>query len=241
MSIFELITKPLRDAAGKAVEVAKDAPVFVLQTALSGVGQVLQAGEKVRETVRRLTGEDGANDPPGSANGPAKSSAKIAEPEPAPARREPVIFAPRPEKKVTEKKTPQPVIFTPADRRDEADISEADIDAFLSELDGVAEIKDPQAAAKAPAEKAAHEAAETLKPSAPRKPKDTAPKPKRGRKPVEPIAGFAELTVGSLRARMRGKTAEQIRTYLEYEKVTAGRIEVIRMFENRLAKMEGEG
>ncbi|TDC11182.1 hypothetical protein E1267_01790 [Nonomuraea longispora] len=54
----------------------------------------------------------------------------------------------------------------------------------------------------------------------------------------EPLPGYAELTVASLRARMRGKTAEQIGDFLAYERATKGRAEVIRMFENRLAKLQ---
>nr|WP_246080984.1 hypothetical protein [Nonomuraea mesophila] len=55
---------------------------------------------------------------------------------------------------------------------------------------------------------------------------------------AEPLPGYAELTVASLRARMRGKTAEQISAFLAYERATTGRAEVIRMFENRLAKLQ---
>ncbi|MFD2348900.1 hypothetical protein ACFSTC_05050 [Nonomuraea ferruginea] len=54
---------------------------------------------------------------------------------------------------------------------------------------------------------------------------------------AEPLPGFASLSVASLRARMRGKTGEQIAEYLAYEQATSGRPEVIRMYENRLAKL----
>src|SRR5690606_6550682 len=54
---------------------------------------------------------------------------------------------------------------------------------------------------------------------------------------AEPIPGFASLSVASLRARMRGKTEEQIAEYLAYEQATSARPEVIRMYENRLAKL----
>ncbi|MET8870163.1 hypothetical protein ABZW11_45130, partial [Nonomuraea sp. NPDC004580] len=55
---------------------------------------------------------------------------------------------------------------------------------------------------------------------------------------TEPLPGYGQLTVASLRARMRGKTAEQIGDYLAYEKATTARPEVIKMFENRLAKLQ---
>ncbi|WP_157522931.1 hypothetical protein [Herbidospora cretacea] len=56
--------------------------------------------------------------------------------------------------------------------------------------------------------------------------------------PPEPIAGYAELTFASLRARMRGRSAAEIQSWLDYEKASTARAEVIRMFENRLAKLE---
>lgn len=55
---------------------------------------------------------------------------------------------------------------------------------------------------------------------------------------AEPLPGYAGLTVASLRARLRGKSAAQIQELLDYERATSGRPEVIRMFENRLAKLE---
>ena len=54
---------------------------------------------------------------------------------------------------------------------------------------------------------------------------------------VEPVPGYAGLTVASLRARMRGKSAAQIQAQLDYERATTGRPEVVKMFETRLAKM----
>ncbi|MGW0804265.1 hypothetical protein [Nonomuraea sp. NPDC002799] len=73
-----------------------------------------------------------------------------------------------------------------------------------------------------------------------------APEPKAAPEPVastpvnliEPLPGYSQLTVASLRARMRGKTAEQITDFLAYERTTTDRAEVIRMFENRLAKLQ---
>ncbi|MFC4058355.1 hypothetical protein ACFOWE_08620 [Planomonospora corallina] len=56
--------------------------------------------------------------------------------------------------------------------------------------------------------------------------------------PFEPLPGYAGLTVASLRARMRGKSIQQIRDMIAYEKATTARPEVVRMFENRLAKLE---
>ncbi|MFG3439069.1 hypothetical protein ACGF0J_17635 [Nonomuraea sp. NPDC047897] len=86
---------------------------------------------------------------------------------------------------------------------------------------------------------------------APAKPKAATPAAEAGARPeatpgtpagaaglVEPLPGYDDLTVASLRARMRGKSAEQISALLSYEQATAGRPEVVRMFENRLAKLQ---
>ncbi len=53
-----------------------------------------------------------------------------------------------------------------------------------------------------------------------------------------PIPGYDDLTLPSLRARLRTLDAEQLRVLLDYEKSTAGRAEVLTMFERRIAKLE---
>ncbi|TMR88291.1 hypothetical protein EJK15_67120 [Nonomuraea basaltis] len=65
-----------------------------------------------------------------------------------------------------------------------------------------------------------------------------AAEPAAATEPAEPLPGYSEMTVASLRARMRGKTAEQIGAFLAYERATKARPEVERMFENRLAKLQ---
>ena len=52
------------------------------------------------------------------------------------------------------------------------------------------------------------------------------------------MPGYSELTVASLRARMRGKTAVQIQELIAYERATSARDAVVKMYENRLAKLE---
>ncbi|MEO3793555.1 hypothetical protein ABGB14_25365 [Nonomuraea sp. B10E15] len=110
--------------------------------------------------------------------------------------------------------------------------------------------EEPAVAERAAAAKpAAKPKATQAKPKAARKPaarKSAAKEPAAAPEPVtapvtdlaEPLPGYAELTVASLRARMRGKTAEQISAFLAYERATTARAEVIRMFENRLAKLQ---
>jgi hypothetical protein len=53
-----------------------------------------------------------------------------------------------------------------------------------------------------------------------------------------PVANYDELSVASLRARMRGLNAAQLRILIGYESTHAERGTVLAMFERRLAKVE---
>ncbi|WP_327047882.1 hypothetical protein OG320_08400 [Microbispora sp. NBC_01189] len=61
-----------------------------------------------------------------------------------------------------------------------------------------------------------------------------------GGEQAEPLPGYANLTFASLRSRLRGKSAEQVHALLDYEKAHANRPEVVRMFQNRLSKLQSE-
>ena len=53
-----------------------------------------------------------------------------------------------------------------------------------------------------------------------------------------PIPGYDDLSVASLRARLRGLDAPGVQALLDYEKANARRDDVITMFERRLSKIE---
>jgi hypothetical protein len=53
-----------------------------------------------------------------------------------------------------------------------------------------------------------------------------------------PIPGYDDLSVASLRARLRGLDAAGVQALLDYEKANAHRDDVITMFERRLSKIE---
>jgi len=59
--------------------------------------------------------------------------------------------------------------------------------------------------------------------------------------PGLPLPNYDELSVASLRARLRNLTAAQVTELVTYEKVNADRPEVVAMFERRIAKLEAEG
>jgi len=54
-----------------------------------------------------------------------------------------------------------------------------------------------------------------------------------------PVPNYDELSIASLRARLRALDAIQVRDLLDYERAHASRANVITMFERRIAKLEG--
>jgi hypothetical protein len=56
-----------------------------------------------------------------------------------------------------------------------------------------------------------------------------------------PLPNYDELSVASLRARLRNLDAAQVKQIVEYERAHAARADVITMFERRIAKLEAGG
>jgi hypothetical protein len=55
------------------------------------------------------------------------------------------------------------------------------------------------------------------------------------------VAGYDQLSVASLRARLRVLDVAQVQTLLDYEKAHQSRADVVTMFERRIAKLEQGG
>jgi hypothetical protein len=53
-----------------------------------------------------------------------------------------------------------------------------------------------------------------------------------------PVPNYDDLSVASLRARLRNLDQSQVRMLLDYEKAHAGRADVLTMFERRITKLE---
>jgi hypothetical protein len=58
--------------------------------------------------------------------------------------------------------------------------------------------------------------------------------------PAAPLPNYDELSIASLRARLRNLDVTQLRQLAEYESAHAGRPDVITMFERRIAKLQAE-
>jgi len=56
-----------------------------------------------------------------------------------------------------------------------------------------------------------------------------------------PIPNYDELSIASLRARLRGLDIAQLRRLLSYEKSRTGRSDVVTMYERRIAKLRQTG
>jgi len=56
-----------------------------------------------------------------------------------------------------------------------------------------------------------------------------------------PLPNYDELSIASLRARLRNLDVAQVRQLLVYEQAHAARPDVMAMFERRITKLEGEG
>ena len=55
-----------------------------------------------------------------------------------------------------------------------------------------------------------------------------------------PVPSYDELSLPSLRARLRSLDADQLRVLVQYERSHAGRADVVAMFERRLAKLAAQ-
>ncbi|MFC6082305.1 hypothetical protein [Sphaerisporangium aureirubrum] len=277
--IVRSIAKNVRQTVsdpGELKEKAKDLPLNVLQTALTGVGQALTLSDRVRTRLRNIVGDrdtDVSAPAPGDRDSAWATATEEAPERDKPARREPVIFAPRPSPaptgapsngatKPAATTTPEPTtVAEPASTVAEPAATVTEPSATVTETEPVAApaeaVVTPAEPVTAPAEPvvtpaeavvtpkakpaAAKPATTRKKPATPRA--KAAPKAKQaatesGAALAEPLAGYAEMTVASLRARMRGKSVDQMRALLEYEQSTTARPEVVQMFARRLAKLE---
>ena len=77
-------------------------------------------------------------------------------------------------------------------------------------------------------------------PAAPVAARPAAPEPAAAAAVAAPLPNYDELSVASLRARLRNLDVTQVRQLAEYERAHAARADVLTMFERRVAKLEAE-
>jgi hypothetical protein len=203
----------------------KEAPVVVLRAVFAGIGQILLTADKVR----------------------ARAAEQVWTPDRAPARVPAVLPADRrlPESPRNGTMRTEPAV---ADRpaMHEAPVSQGPVTAEATPA-----AKTPPAArptpdtkvppaTKAPSAAKPRAAKTTPQTKAPRAAK-TAPAPRAAEAEpatqAPPLPGYDDLSIASVRARLRVLDAATIQEMLAYEKAHARREPVIAMLERRLAKI----
>lgn len=198
----------------QVAERVKEAPAQALRTVFSGIGQVLLVADRIKS--------------------------RAAEPE----RAQPAAAAARAQS------TPGQGVAKDETRRRSPD--ETGNVRLLSEEDqpparpaagpAAAEAKAPAAEAKPPtAYTKAKAAAGAEAKAAAAHAQPAAAEPATPDQAALPVPNYDDLSLASLRARLRNLDQSQVRVLLEYEKGHAGRPDVLAMFERRIAKLESGG
>ncbi len=214
----------------------KEAPAVVLRALFAGIGQLLLAADKLRTRPQEPADQPASSPPDGAqpqrvataktpAARPAEQPAATAAPPPSP----PAPAAPArkaaPPPPTAKKRTPQ--TGKTATRAGTAARKPAPVPAKPTTSASAAE--KPATTQTRPS------TARAGKPSTPLKPAAATAAKKASDTP--PIPQYDDLSVASLRARLRVLDPVTVRALLAYEKGHAGRDAVITMFERRLSKL----
>lgn len=230
----------------------KEAPVQALRGVLAGIGQVLLFTDKLRnknaETAQ--AGDDasgGTATATAEAPVPAESTATaeaevVAEAEAAASKA--AAAAPAAEEPAAETAPAKTATAKTRKPRKPRDLNKTGNVRLLGEEDASAVAPATDAPAAEVVTDAAAEAEVTAEAKAPVEAEVTAEAeavaPAAEVAAELPMPTYDELTVASIRARLRNLTAAQVATLADYEKAHAARPEVITMFERRIAKLAAE-
>ena len=192
-------------------ERVKEVPAHALRTLFAGIGQLLSASDKLRGKTA-------------TAQAPAATKAAATE-------------TVTPETAAPETATPETA--TPETATPEAATSETAAPETVAPETATPETAAPETATPETV------AQETMAPetapeasAAPAAPAAPAPEASSAADTGElPVPNYDELTIASLRARLRNLTAPQLAQLVAYEKSHANREDVVTMFERRIAKL----
>jgi hypothetical protein len=207
----------------QVAERVKEAPAQALRAVFSGIGQVLLVADRVKS---RVAEPERAQPPaaapraqPGSGQDAAKDETRRRSLDETGNVR---LLSEEDQPPARSPQAPEPPAAQPGPAVAEAKTPAAEPGP------AAAEAKAPAAEAKPAEPPAAHAEPTTAEPAAP----DQA---------ALPVPNYDDLTLASLRARLRNLDQPQVRTLLDYEKAHAGRPDVLTMFERRIAKLESGG
>jgi hypothetical protein len=230
----------------------KEAPAQALRGVFAGIGQLLLVTDKLRNKTPAGAGVPRTRAPEAADTGAAPAAAEPAAADPdtdvKPAAAKPEVVV------VEQPAAAEPVAAEPVVVADAPEVVAAEPAAALAEPAVAAPVKAapvkaaPVKAARATARKspkeppardfdktgnvrllAGQEDAEAAASDVPAVPAETTPLP-----------NYDELSIASLRARLRNLDVPQLKQVADYERSHAGRAEVIAMFERRVAKLEAE-
>jgi hypothetical protein len=223
----------------------KEVPAQALRGVFAGIGQLLLITDKLRNKTpagasvsRARTPERSEPVADATVGEPAVSQQKATQPAPAqPAEAKPSSVKSAPSKPDTAKAA----AAKPA-RTEAAKPPTAPRTRDFDKTGNVRLLDDAEASAAAPVSPAPTDTAAPVSP-APGSPVSPAPAaaPAAGSEPADsspPLPNYDELSVASLRARLRNLDVAQVRRLAEYERAHTARADVISMFERRIAKLE---
>jgi hypothetical protein len=237
----------------------KEVPAQALRGVFAGIGQLLLITDKLRNKTpaaggvpRARTPERSGPAPDAAAGKSAVSPEKATQPAPAqPTAAEPPAAKAAPPKpdaakaatakaaatkaaaaKPARTEAPKPTRTPPTRDFDKTGNVRLLDDAETSAATSVSPVPAEAAAPVSPAAAAATPEAEPVSaaPAAGSEPGDSG----------APLPNYDELSVASLRARLRNLDVGQVRRLAEYERAHAARADVITMFERRIAKLEAD-
>ncbi|MFI0351561.1 hypothetical protein ACH34Q_13940 [Actinomadura sp. 9N407] len=249
------LKEQVRDSVGEQV---RDIPLHAVRLAMFGVGRALLLSDRVTKDYKEIT--EGAGVKPvigrfrddvqhtaGKVVGHVVERVRGGEPEPEP---EPERASTRTRAVATAPAKPSPAA-KPGPAAAKA-APKAGEEISVGKPKPPAEAKPapkPQAEAKPapkPQPKPAAEPAKPAEPAAEEAPFEPKPEVKPAA-PAEaekvaaelPVPNYDAATLPQLRARLRGLSSDQVKLLREYERKHAAREDVLRMYENRIAKLNG--
>jgi len=246
----------------QVTERVKEAPAQALRAVFSGIGQVLLVADRIKNRAEADRARPAAIEPPAQPRQAAPvvrdetrwrsldttGNVRLLSEDEA-ARAEPSVAR----GSLSPETTPAPAgAAAPAPAADSAPAPAAELNLAAeapeaTEPAAVAEVIEPGETVEV-IEPAATE--EAIEPSAPAEAAEAAAAAQTGPEvPGEPalavisqatlpVPNYDNLTIASLRARLRGLDRSQVQLLHDYEKANAGRPEILTMFERRIAKLD---
>jgi hypothetical protein len=205
-------------------ERVKEAPAHALRAMFAGIGRLLSVTDRIRNKPAPAAAPADAGTVAPETAAPETMAPDTAVPETTAPETAAVPEAAVPEAAVPEAAVPEDQPTAPASSGT-PHVKLLPTDPVLASADTVEPPAAEAPAMEAPAAEPAPAPASTAEPTR------TAPATEL------PVPNYDDLSIASLRARLRNLSADQLSQLIEYEKGHAGRADVIAMFERRAAKL----